>query len=53
MTTKTYTETNAVPYYDECDVLVVGSGCAGHSAAIAAARAGCKNIILILTIVLL
>mgnify|MGYP005960474931 CR=1 FL=1 len=37
MTTKTYTETNAVPYYDECDVLVVGSGCAGHSAAIAAA----------------
>ena len=36
MTTKTYTETNAVPYYDECDVLVVGSGCAGHSAAIAA-----------------
>ena len=46
MTTKTYTETNAVPYYDECDVLVVGSGCAGHSAAIAAARAGCKNIIL-------
>ena len=30
MTTKTYTETNAVPYYDECDVLVVGSGCAGR-----------------------
>jgi len=32
--------------YDTCDILVVGSGCAGHSAAIAAARAGCKNIIL-------
>ena len=35
-----------VPVYDECDVLVVGGGAAGHSAAIAAARAGCKNIIL-------
>lgn len=32
--------------YDVCDVLVVGSGAAGHSAAIAAARAGCKNIVL-------
>lgn len=32
--------------YEECDILVVGSGAAGHSAAIAAARAGCKNIIL-------
>ena len=27
-----------VPIYDECDVLVVGGGSAGHSAAIAAAR---------------
>ena len=35
-----------VPVYDECDVLVVGGGSAGHSAAIAAARAGNKNIIL-------
>jgi hypothetical protein len=35
-----------VPVYAECDILVVGSGCAGHSAAIAAARAGAKNIIL-------
>ena len=35
-----------VPIYDECDVLVVGGGSAGHSAAIAAARAGCKNVIL-------
>lgn len=36
----------ALPVYDECDVLVVGGGAAGHSAAIAAARAGCKDIIL-------
>lgn len=36
----------AVPVYDECDILVVGSGAAGHSAAIAAARAGAKNIVL-------
>lgn len=35
-----------VPVYDECDVLVVGGGAAGHSAAVAAARAGCKNVIL-------
>ncbi|MBQ2086147.1 MAG: FAD-dependent oxidoreductase, partial [Oscillospiraceae bacterium] len=35
-----------MPVYDECDVLVVGGGAAGHSAAIAAARAGCKNVIL-------
>lgn len=39
-------ETNTVPVYDECDILIVGGGCAGHSAAIAAARAGAKNIIL-------
>ena len=31
----------------ECDILVVGGGAAGHSAAIAAARAGAKNIILL------
>ncbi len=44
---KTYHEPACdLPVYDECDVLVVGSGCAGHSAAVAAARAGCKNIIL-------
>ena len=36
----------ALPVYDECDILVVGSGAAGHSAAIAAARTGAKNIIL-------
>ena len=32
--------------YERCDILVVGSGAAGHSAAVAAARAGCKNIVL-------
>ena len=31
----------------ECDILVVGGGAAGHSAAVAAARAGAKNIILL------
>ena len=44
---ETYTETpRSIEVYDKCDVLVVGSGAAGHSAAIAAARAGCKNIVL-------
>lgn len=43
----TYVETsNTLEVYEQCDVLVVGSGAAGHSAAIAAARAGCKNIVL-------
>ena len=47
MSGKTYTEpANTLPVYDECDILVVGGGSAGHSAAIAAARAGAKNIIL-------
>ena len=35
-----------IPVYAECDLLVVGGGAAGHSAAIAAARAGCSNIVL-------
>ncbi|NLL38691.1 MAG: FAD-dependent oxidoreductase [Clostridiales bacterium] len=39
-------EANQLPVYDECDILIVGGGCAGHSAALAAARAGAKNIIL-------
>lgn len=47
MGAKTYLESaNTLPVYDECDILVVGGGSAGHSAAIAAARAGNKNIIL-------
>ena len=40
MSVKTYLEPETlIPIYDECDVLVVGGGSAGHSAAIAAARA--------------
>ncbi len=35
-----------IEVYAECDVLVVGAGAAGHSAAVAAARAGCKKVIL-------
>ena len=31
-----------IPVYDECDILVVGGGAAGHAAALAAARAGAK-----------
>ena len=47
MSKKVYVEPqNSIPVYDECDILVVGGGAAGHSAAIAAARAGAKNIIL-------
>ncbi len=37
---------NTLTIYDRCQVLIVGSGAAGHSAAIAAARAGCRDIIL-------
>ena len=29
-----------VKIYDSCDILIVGGGAAGHSAAVAAARAG-------------
>ena len=47
MNSEIYIEpSNTLPVYDECDMLIVGGGCAGHSAAIAAARAGAKNIIL-------
>jgi len=43
----TYIEAaNTLAVYDECDVLVVGGGAAGHSAAVAAARAGCEKVIL-------
>ena len=38
MTNKTYLEPAAeLPVQEECDILVVGGGAAGHSAAIAAA----------------
>ena len=48
MTNKTYLEPAAeLPVQEECDILVVGGGAAGHPAAIAAARAGAKNIILL------
>ena len=35
-----------IEVYAECDVLVVGAGAAGHSAAVAAARAGCRKVVL-------
>ncbi len=40
-------EARSIEIFDECDILVCGGGAAGHSAAIAAARAGAKNIILL------
>ena len=47
MDNNTYVESsNSLPIYDECDILIVGGGAAGHSAAIAAARAGAKNIVI-------
>lgn len=47
MSEKVFYETaDSIPVYDECDILVIGGGSAGHSAALAAARAGAKNIIL-------
>lgn len=45
---KTITETpNTLEVFDEADILIVGGGCAGHAAAIAASRAGAKNIVLL------
>ena len=47
MSTAFYQEPSAsIPVYASCDILVVGGGAAGHAAALAAARAGAKNIIL-------
>ena len=42
-----YEEGRVLEYFDTCDILVVGGGAAGHSAAIAAARAGAKDIVLL------
>lgn len=45
---KSITEAQRItPVFDECDILIVGGGAAGHSAAVAAARAGAKNIVLL------
>lgn len=45
---KTFTESpNTIEVFDEADILIVGGGCAGHAAAIAAARAGAKNIVIL------
>ena len=44
---KTYHESGCdIPISDECNILIVGGGAAGHSAAVAAARAGAKDIII-------
>ncbi|MCF0141815.1 MAG: FAD-dependent oxidoreductase [Parasporobacterium sp.] len=40
-------ESRRIEVFDTCEVLVVGGGSAGHSAAIAAARAGCKDVVLL------
>ena len=40
-------EKREIPVYDEADILIVGAGAAGHSAAVAAARAGAKRIVMI------
>ncbi len=39
-------QARSLPVYDECDVLVVGGGSAGHAAALAAARAGAQKVII-------
>lgn len=39
-------QAQTIPVYDEADVIVVGGGPAGHSAAVAAARNGAKVILL-------
>lgn len=47
MSKKYFEPAAELPIFDECDVLVVGGGAAGHSAAMAAARAGCRNVVLL------
>lgn len=45
---KTYKDLGSeIPIQEETDILIVGGGSAGHSAAIAAARAGARKIILL------
>lgn len=39
-------QARSLPVYDECDVLVVGGGSAGHAAALAAARAGVEKVVI-------
>ena len=39
-------ESNKIPIYDECDVLVAGVGVAGIVAALSAARQGAKVTLL-------
>ena len=46
MNTKYIQPSREVPVYGEYDVIVVGGGCAGLSAAIAAARSGAKTMII-------
>ena len=44
----TYLEpSSTLEVYDNCDILIVGGGCAGHAAAIAAARAGARDIVIL------
>ena len=47
MTERIIEKSREITVEAECDILVVGGGAAGHSAAIAAARAGAKNVILL------
>lgn len=43
---KYFQESAALPVKEECEVLVVGGGCSGIAAAVAAARQGAKTVLL-------